>query len=118
MQMQIFDPAHFTSDNCPTGLMTTPAGTYCQMMGPYEMPLNDYNTIAMYPGINNNCPSQVWAALPQFSLPFSQAICFSVPRPGAALRHRASVMSRAPAGCCAQWPEYQRCPASDPKCQC
>jgi len=73
-QMQIFDPAHFTSDNCPTGLMTTPAGTYCQMMGPYEMPLNDYNTIAMYPGINNNCPSQ--------------------------------------------WPEYQRCPASDPKCQC
>ena len=25
-------------------------GTYCQIMGPYEMPLNDYNTVAMYPG--------------------------------------------------------------------
>ena len=57
-QLQIFDPAYFNTVNCPVGLMTTPAGTYCQMMGPYEMPLNGYNTVTMYPGVNNNCPSQ------------------------------------------------------------
>ncbi len=73
-QMAIYDPTFFTAANCPIGLRTTPQGNYCQLMGPYEMPLNDFNTVEMYPGINNHCPSQ--------------------------------------------WPGYERCPPSDPKCQC
>ncbi len=46
-QMNIYDPKYFTTTNCPLGLQTTPQGTYCQMMGDFVMPLNDYNTIAM-----------------------------------------------------------------------
>jgi hypothetical protein len=72
-QMAIFDGSHFDKTNCPIGLMTTANGdTYCQLMGPYFLPLNDYNTIVPYQGMNNHCPSQ--------------------------------------------WPDYVRCPASNPQC--
>lgn len=71
-QMGIYDGAYWTKDNCPKGLRTTPAGTYCQLMGEYELPLPGYNTIPIYAGMNNACP--------------------------------------------AQWPGYERCPASNPKC--
>jgi hypothetical protein len=50
-QLAIFDPAYFNESNCPIGLTTTPAGTYCQLMGPYHMPLNEYNTITPYSGV-------------------------------------------------------------------
>ena len=111
-QLQIFDPAYFNTVNCPVGLMTTPAGTYCQMMGPYEMPLNDYNTVAMYPGVNNNCPSQarlvcgghfgVGSSFPFKRRRVNERCSRAVP-----VAHRDS-----------QWPSYDRCPPSDPKCQC
>lgn len=70
--MNIYSPTHFTAENCPMGLHTTPAGTYCQLMGEYELYLDGYNTIPVYAGMNNKCP--------------------------------------------AQWPDYTRCPADNPKC--
>ena len=70
--MNIYDPAYFTAANCPTGLRTTAAGNYCQLMGEYVLNLPGYNTIPLYEGMNNACP--------------------------------------------AQWPGYERCPASNPKC--
>ncbi len=57
-QLNIYDPAYFTSANCPIGLMQSLSGSFCQLMGPYRMPLNDYNTIQPYSGMNNKCPSQ------------------------------------------------------------
>lgn len=57
-QMALFDPNFFTAANCPIGLTTTPAGTYCQLMGPFHLPLNGYNTLAPYAGMNNHCSSQ------------------------------------------------------------
>jgi len=62
-QMAIYDPARFTTANCPGGLMTDPTGTgtYCQLMGEYVMYLNGYNSIPLYAGINNACPAQ-WPA--------------------------------------------------------
>jgi hypothetical protein len=50
-QMAIFDPAHFTDANCPGGVFTSAKGTYCQLMGPYVMDLNDYNSVPIYAGV-------------------------------------------------------------------
>jgi len=73
-QMNIFDGNFWNSQNCPIGLSRDPTGngTYCQIMGKWTLPLNGYNTVPIYPNMNNNCP--------------------------------------------AQWPDYTRCPAGNPKC--
>ena len=59
-QMMIYDTtsARFTADTCPGGLINSPQGAYCQIMGVYEMPLVGYNSIPLYAGMNNACPSQ------------------------------------------------------------
>ena len=56
--MALFEPNFFNSTNCPLGLHESPHGTYCQLMGTYRMPLNDYNSIEVYPHINEKCASQ------------------------------------------------------------
>jgi hypothetical protein len=55
----IFEPNFFNSTNCPIGLRTTPNGSYCQLLGPYILTLPDYNTVPVYPNMNNKCPAQV-----------------------------------------------------------
>lgn len=58
-QMAIFDGAFFDASNCPNGgLRAAAGGSYCQLMGPYTLALDGFNTIPLYPGINNYCPSQ------------------------------------------------------------
>jgi len=59
-QMAIFDGAFFTPQNCPIGLASDPTGvgTYCQLMGAWKMPMNNYNSIPIYKGMNSKCPSQ------------------------------------------------------------
>ena len=60
-QMQIFDDSpsgHFNSDNCPGGLIQSPTGSYCQLLGDFELRLNGYNSVRPYQGMNNHCASQ------------------------------------------------------------
>lgn len=59
-QMQIYDAtsARFTAATCPGGLVPSPQGNYCQIMGVYQMPLQGYNSVPLYAGMNNACPSQ------------------------------------------------------------
>jgi hypothetical protein len=57
-QANMYDPGRFTPANCPGGLQTTPGGAYCQIMGQYVQQLNDYNSVPVYAGMNNFCPSQ------------------------------------------------------------
>lgn len=62
-QMALYAPNRFTSAQCPGGL-TTPLlgnGTYCQLMGQYVLTLDGYNSVPLYAGMNNACPSQ-WPA--------------------------------------------------------
>jgi len=62
--MALYSPNRFTAAQCPGGL-TTPRngnGTYCQITGEYVLTLGGYNTVPLYGGMNNACPSQ-W---PQF----------------------------------------------------
>jgi hypothetical protein len=60
-QTALFDGAFFTNANCPGGVISpsTGRGSFCQIMGPFEMPLNEYNTVPLYGGMNSRCPSQV-----------------------------------------------------------
>jgi hypothetical protein len=49
----------FNKTNCPVGLLQSPGGgSYCQLMGPYRLPLNGYNTVAPYAGMNDHCTAQ------------------------------------------------------------
>jgi hypothetical protein len=57
-QLNMYDPSRFNDSNCPGGVHTTPAGTYCQLMGEYILELNAYNTVPVYAGVNNACPAQ------------------------------------------------------------
>jgi hypothetical protein len=59
-QMQMFDGNYFTKQNCPIGIASDPTGSgnYCQLIGDYAMPLNGYNTIPLYAGMNSHCPAQ------------------------------------------------------------
>ncbi len=59
-QMAMFNGSHFTADNCPGGYFTSPSGSWCQIMGEWELPLGDnaYNTIHPYENMNNHCPAQ------------------------------------------------------------
>lgn len=59
-QSSVFDATstRFTETTCPGGLVSTPAGSYCQIMGTYRMSLTGYNSVPVYAGMNNACPSQ------------------------------------------------------------
>jgi len=57
-QFQIFEPKVFNKDNCPVGLHETDTGNYCQLMGQWRLPLGGYNSIKLYPNMNNHCGSQ------------------------------------------------------------
>lgn len=72
--MNLFDGAFFSEANCPGGVIspTTGSGSFCQVMGPFEMPLNEYNTVPIYAGVNNACPSQ-WPSY--FRCPAGQPDC-------------------------------------------
>lgn len=63
VRMAIFDPAYWTLANCPVGLWTPTDGhgTVCQLMGSDRMPLNAYNTVPLYPRLNQHCGS-AWPA--------------------------------------------------------
>jgi hypothetical protein len=56
---QMFNGTYYNANNCPRGgLRTTPQGTYCQWLGHFQLDLKGYNTIPLYAGQNNRCPSQ------------------------------------------------------------
>lgn len=61
-QMQLYDQtgARFTEAQCPGGLTSVPGskGSYCQLMGPYVQILPGYNTLALYPSMNDRCQAQ------------------------------------------------------------
>jgi hypothetical protein len=61
--MAIYDKTRFTSHNCPVGITwaddsPVSAGPFCQLMGPFVMPLNGYNTVEVYANVNQDCGSQ------------------------------------------------------------
>ena len=60
VRMAAFDGAYFTDANCPGGafMPTAGNGTVCQLLGPVRMPLDGYNTIPLYAGMNAACGSQ------------------------------------------------------------
>jgi len=57
-QMAVFDPTFFDKSNCPTGRRESANGNYCQLMGQWQLDLNEFNAIALYPQMNNHCGSQ------------------------------------------------------------
>ena len=59
-QMALYEPNYFDNTSCPGGLVNSPDGNgwWCQIMGQYKMVLNGYNTVPLYAGMNNFCPSQ------------------------------------------------------------
>lgn len=57
-QMAVFDPTFFDKSNCPNGLRESPNGNYCQLMGQWQLDLNEYNTISLYAQMNTHCGSQ------------------------------------------------------------
>jgi hypothetical protein len=62
-QLGIYDQgvgaaAHFNATNCQGGLITDSGGSYCQMLGPYELPLNEYNSVPIYAHMNERCAAQ------------------------------------------------------------
>jgi len=72
-QMALFDANYWTHANCPIGLShDTGNGQTCQLMGKHKMPLNDFNTVPIYAGMNNHCPSQ-WPGF--FRCPASNLAC-------------------------------------------
>lgn len=73
-QTNLFDGAFFTDANCPGGVISPATGTggFCQIMGAFQMPLNEYNTIPVYAGMNSKCPSQ-WPSY--FRCPAGQPTC-------------------------------------------
>ena len=56
----MFDGARFTDANCPGGVVapTRGNGSVCQLMGPVQMPLDGFNTVPLYAGMNAACGSQ------------------------------------------------------------
>lgn len=57
-QLAIFDGSFWNDNNCPGGVQQTPQGTYCQLLGTFVLPLNDYNTVPIYAHMNERCPAQ------------------------------------------------------------
>lgn len=61
-QMGIYDTTgtRFTAAQCPGGVTTVAgsSGSYCQLMGTWRMYLSGYNSIPIYPGMNNACSAQ------------------------------------------------------------
>lgn len=58
-EMGIYNATYFNEQNCPGGFQKGDAqsnGGYCQIMGPYDMILNGYNSVTpLYQGLNNHC---------------------------------------------------------------
>jgi hypothetical protein len=64
VRMAVWDGSYFSDANCPGGGVISPTdgvGRACQLMGPVTMPLNLYNTVPLYAGMNSHCGSQ-WPA--------------------------------------------------------
>lgn len=55
---QLYQPDYFNSSNCPLGLRTSKHGTFCQILGPYELDLPGYNSVPVTKDYNSKCPSQ------------------------------------------------------------
>lgn len=53
-QWAIFDGEYKRPQQCIDADMDLP---YCQLMGKYQLVLPGYNSISMYPNVNNKCPS-------------------------------------------------------------
>ena len=60
VRMAAYDGAYFTDALCPGGVWTPTNGngTVCQLMGSVRMPLDAYNTVPLYSGMNAACGSQ------------------------------------------------------------
>ena len=62
VQMALYSQtqSRFNASSCPGGLTSSPTGSgaYCQVLGTWRMHLPGYNTIPIYAGMNNACPSQ------------------------------------------------------------
>ena len=63
VRMAVYDGGRFDESNCPGGVVAPTAGngTVCQLLGPVVMPLDAYNTVPLYAGMNAACGSQ-WPA--------------------------------------------------------
>jgi hypothetical protein len=64
-QLNIYDsgaePAtRFTAANCPGGILHDEGGggSYCQLQGPYWLPLNGYNSVPVTAHMNERCAAQ------------------------------------------------------------
>ena len=60
-QLAIYDNnTRFTSQNCPGGIIVDAdgRGSYCQLQGPYWLPLNGYNSIPVTEHMNEHCAAQ------------------------------------------------------------
>ena len=64
-QLQIFNDGRsehprFDNVSCAGGLILDEAGNgaYCQLLGPYRLPLNEYNTVKLTAHMNEHCAAQ------------------------------------------------------------
>ena len=60
-QLAIYDNGtRFNTDNCPSGLIMDASGrgSYCQLLGPYVLPLNEYNSVPVTAHMNERCAAQ------------------------------------------------------------
>eukprot|EP00937_MAST-01D_sp_MAST-1D-sp2_P000953 g953.t1 len=60
-QLAIYDDgSRFTAANCAGGLIADAAGrgSYCQLLGPYVLPLNGYNSVPVTAHMNERCAAQ------------------------------------------------------------
>ena len=64
-QLQIFNDGRsehprFDNVSCAGGLIQDEAGNgaYCQLLGPYRLPLNEYNTVKLTAHMNEHCAAQ------------------------------------------------------------
>lgn len=60
-QMALYDGAFWNNSNCPGGVTEgdqNGVGTYCQLMGEYQLLLNGFNSVPLYAGMNNACSGQ------------------------------------------------------------
>ena len=55
------EPPRFNATNCPGGGLVEDAGgngAYCQLLGPWRLPLNGYNTVPITAHMNEACAAQ------------------------------------------------------------
>ena len=75
-QMKIWDNSNdWFPTVCKAAKTFNSSLSYCQLMGDYVLELNDYNTIELYPKMNENCESNPYYNYTRCPLPETKTDC-------------------------------------------